>query len=322
MTESGFPYINCDLATKRRIDDIDGKLDGLQKELVVVHQEMAEARGPAEKAQAARDARVVEDKINQAERERESLLSTCGLKAYAWSGYSVNNPGGFTRISAEWTVPSVTHDPNPSVQTFYSTWIGFSDPPDFTGNASEFNILQLGIANTWKNNTPIYFAWVEVWPLTTEIVLCKSGPDTCDVIAHPEAALPVKPGDRIRASIRFLRTFNNGGGTTIIYRWRLFIMNSTQGWGFSTIRNYNATNTWGDFIQEAPYVFPFPRKIANYSPLTFKNCRLNGMNPHFSNSQSIAMVQDDGSILSVPSEPSSSVDAFTVTFGANKPPSP
>ncbi|MGX7632521.1 G1 family glutamic endopeptidase [Bacillus thuringiensis] len=272
------------------------------------------------------------EKMDGLANERDSLLKTCGMSLSNWSGYSIK--GGdteLTSISAEWTVPNVT--PSSTGQdTFSATWIGLSGPPSDTNNIA--NIIQVGTSQFILNNKPVFYAWLELYPAPPEN-FCKQGTTNCvnnlpfnNMPANIGDTLPVKAGDLIRASIQKM-PFNNN-------RWRLFLMNSTQGWGISNIRQYNDSSgtplkhSFADFILENPS--KPPNELANYGAVTFKKCRVNGINANFSNDQSIAMVFNssssivavgqNGDIISIASEPSNSGDTFSISFGANKPPSP
>ncbi|PEQ83484.1 G1 family glutamic endopeptidase [Bacillus cereus] len=325
-----FPFENCDLNTKKQINDIDAKLAELEAELKDLHDQMREAVGPEKAYIAGKEKKVIE-KMDGLGNERASLLTTCGMSLSNWSGYSIK--GGdteLTSISAEWTVPNVT--PSSTGQdTFSATWIGLSGPPDDTSNV---NIIQVGTSQFILNNKPVFYAWLELFPANPEN-FCKKGTTNCVtnvpinlMPANIADTLPVKPGDLIRASIQKM-PFNNN-------RWRIFLMNSTQGWGISKIRQYNDTSgtplkhSFADFILENPS--RPPNELANYGAVTFKKCRVNGNNANFSNNQSLVMVYDssfsiipggqNGDIMSIPSEPGSSGDTFSISFGANKPPRP
>nr|WP_088325880.1 G1 family glutamic endopeptidase [Bacillus cereus] len=320
-----FPYGNCDLNTKKQIDDLDAKLAELEALLKDLQEQMQEAVGP-EKAYIGRREHGVFEKMDRLSKERNSLLNTCGIEGPNWSGYSVDAVPQALSISAEWNVPSVT----PSLtgnNTLSAAWIGFSGPPSIDTSS----IIQIGTSQMILNNTPSYFAWFQLYFLvdnTKPFNLCKDGPGTCDPFNNPgdiRDALPVKPGDHIRANIR--RMISNPN------RWRLYIRNSTQGWGFATIQTYTDKMGNPGLQSNAAFILEDPDgDLANYNKVTFENCRVNGTNPHLHNSQSIVMTFDskhstvpggqNGDIISIPSEPSSSGDAFSVSFGSNKPPSP
>lgn len=234
-----------------------------------------------------------------------------------WSGYSVDGgDSGFTSISAEWTVPAVTPSPT-GMDTVSATWIGISGPAD----DADANIIQIGTSQLIVNNNPVYLSWFQLVPFDSEN-LCKKGSSNCIsnipnkyIPVDLSGLQPVKPGDLIRASIQKMPSNQN--------RWRLFIMNSTQGWGFTTIQPYftriPGKNSNADFIVERSSLF----ELANYGEVTFRKCRINGVNSQLQTSDSLAIVNDYSlTQLSTPSNPSFNGDAFTVSFGEYTPPSP
>lgn len=192
-----------------------------------------------------------------------------------WSGYAqTGKKGAFSRISACWTVPYVKPSARP---TYSSAWIGI----DGYNNAS---LIQTGTGHDYADGKASYYAWWEILPAEETVI-----------------PLPVAPGDVMQAVI--VRRKRG--------KWCIILRNLTQGWTFKTVQAYSGPQTSAEWIVEAPQVGSAISRFARLTPVVFRGCRVNGRNPRLRLSQRGIMVQDD-KIVSVPSKPSPSGDAFVV----------
>ena len=125
------------------------------------------------------------------------------------SGYMAQAPYGqgqsFSRMSASWTVPTVTCPPGANTEA--SQWPGIS------GNTT---VVQDGTQEACVSGIPEYSAWCELYGDGGKNAY---GP-ACDV--GPNDRNPVSPGDAITASISISGSI-----------WTLSMANTTQRWGWS-----------------------------------------------------------------------------------------
>lgn len=102
-----------------------------------------------------------------------------------WAGYTVTNlsqttTASFNKVSATWTVPAVTCDPDNSGAGSGSDWVGL----DGTGNGT---VEQGGTtAECLGTTTPSYYAWWEMYPAN-----------------QGQNVFAVNPGDVIHATVSY-----------------------------------------------------------------------------------------------------------------------
>ncbi|NMO95427.1 hypothetical protein HII30_06460 [Paenibacillus lemnae] len=192
-----------------------------------------------------------------------------------WSGYAIpGKKGAFTRIQGSWTVPFVRPT---SRDTYSSAWIGI----DGFRNTS---LIQTGTAHDFVHGKPEYYAWWEILPA-----------------AETRIPKPVRPGDQMAAVIVKRSS----------QKWLITLRNLTQNWVFQTLQRYAGPGSSAEWIVEAPSINNITTDLAKFSPVTFRNCRVNKKNPRFKPAQAVVMVQNNR-IVSVPSRPLGAGDAFVV----------
>jgi hypothetical protein len=210
-----------------------------------------------------------------------------------WSGYAVltnlTSPqaGAVTSVSGTWVVPSVS-----GTGTAYSSaWVGID------GDGSN-TVEQIGTDQDIVGGVAQYYAWYEMYP------------------KYPVnlTNFPVKPGDKITASVTYL-------GKT---GFKLTITNSSN----NNKRNNTFTTTQkcpsskrlsAEWIMEAPWssgVLP----LANFGTVDFSNCTatLNGVTGPIGSSSwqndQINMVNSSGAVKAQTGNLSNSLDDFSVTW--------
>lgn len=204
-----------------------------------------------------------------------------------WSGYVLTGgAGAFTQISGRWQVPKVA----PTTGSTYSdAWIGVDGFP-----AANKNLIQIGTEQDWVNGAARYYAWDEILPITQVKLFA------------------VRPGDTIVADI------TDASGS-----WILSIEDVTT----NTFPNppipaqsYYGPQISAEWIVEAPTVNGKGSALAHYGKVTFESV-VNFGTPHLTAADRVTMIQN-GRTVSVPSNPSSPGDAFTVAYGSKRPAPP
>ena len=214
------------------------------------------------------------------------------LSSNNWSGYAVNG-GPFHAASGCWTVPSVS-GPNGQL-AFSSAWVGIDgyDPGDSY-------LIQTGTEQDWDGTAAQYFAWWEV--------ITPTSPTPATVIGG------VNPGDQMCASIAI------GSPDSTIS-----ISDQTSGAQFSTQQPYAGTDTSAEWIMEAPFVRGSfgscgPCPLADYGQTNFDPVSVSGHNPALASNNGIEMNEGSGGpVVSIPSNPDTDLNGFTVAYGSNQP---
>ncbi|WP_263704948.1 G1 family glutamic endopeptidase [Bacillus thuringiensis] len=228
----------------------------------------------------------------------------------AWSGYVQFDASGFKSVEAEWIVPSIPSTPtDPNAIVFI--WIGIGGGQAFYGQPNTPGVIQIGTGANYISGSPNYFAWWETFGMPGDLGFENN------TLAQDK--YPVKPGDQIHAAV-----YANPD------TWNLLLLNTTQGWHFTSTPFYTLNTQTAEFIVEAPVkkdssgnFTPVP--LPNYGKLTFDNCTVNGVNPHFDFEKESGFMFDinnPSKIISIPSAPDSDTDGFTVAFGSTAPPPP
>jgi Peptidase A4 family len=133
-----------------------------------------------------------------------------------WSGYAVTG-SGFTNATGSWIVPTAKCSSGTQYSSF---WVGID-------GYSSSTVEQTGTDADCSRGRPQYYAWYEFFP------------------AYPVTitSVPVKPGDRIAASIKF------AGGSN----FTIFLKDITTGKVYSKTGSVsNAQRTSAEWIAEAP----------------------------------------------------------------------
>ncbi|MGE7939953.1 G1 family glutamic endopeptidase [Bacillus paramycoides] len=224
----------------------------------------------------------------------------------SWAGYIKFNPNtGFNSIGASWIVPAIQSTPSDSTAQLL-IWIGLGGGQSFFGQPEAPNdLIQVGTGAYYDNSkNPGYYAFWETFP-------------SLPIQPLSQSQYPVKPGDKIEADI-FLEVLEPIG-------WVIEIVNTTQGWRFVNSPPYNTsiqTTQTAEFIVEAPQnsntVGRKPLPLPNYGEVTFFDCDVDMLNPNFDYNKDSGFMYDYNFPfikISVPSQPDSDGDGFTVAYG-------
>ena len=166
-----------------------------------------------------------------------------------WAGYitasDLNNPQPtISRVSASWTVPTVTVS---SSDTFSAIWIGI-------GGFFDQTLIQVGTEQDSIQGKSEYSAWVELLPQNSI---------TIDTIT-------VSPGDLINASIQSVNPEKD--------EWSVQINDLTSNQEFTASYFYPASRLSADWIVERPDVAS-PRSrgtltaLADITKVEFTGCQ-------------------------------------------------
>jgi hypothetical protein len=105
-----------------------------------------------------------------------AIKGVTAVGSFNWSGYADTSATSqkFTKVSGDWTTPSVTCSAEDQIT---SDWVGLDGFSDAT-------VEQLGTISWCFESTPTYFTWYEMYPAGTV-----------------EVGTALKPGDKIAASV-------------------------------------------------------------------------------------------------------------------------
>jgi hypothetical protein len=233
-----------------------------------------------------------------------------------WSGYA--ETGTFTGVSGTWTVPAVSATPS---STYSSAWIGVD-------GFNDDNLIQTGTEEDYYNGAAHYDAWWEILPAAeTEI---------------STSAYPVKPGDRLSASI--YETTQTTGGGRFFHRqaaehvWDIKIADTTKGWSFSTTQGYSGAGSSAEWVMEAPevggtiatlahYTISPPAGLGDFDNAGILTSAVSSGTPTYTTAglnyqnDSGVMVQN-GAQVSTPGDPDTALTAFDAAYGSAVPPTP
>jgi peptidase A4-like protein len=109
-------------------------------------------------------------------RHANAIGNPTAVDSFNWSGYADTSTTHqeFTKVSGDWTTPSVTCSAEDQIT---SDWVGLDGFSDST-------VEQLGTISWCFESTPTYFTWYEMFPAGTI-----------------EVGTALKPGDHIAASV-------------------------------------------------------------------------------------------------------------------------
>jgi hypothetical protein len=109
-------------------------------------------------------------------RHAHSIRGVTATGSFNWSGYAdtATTSQTFTKVSGNWTTPSVKCSAEDQIT---SDWVGLDGFSDST-------VEQLGTISWCFQSTPTYFTWYEMFPAGTV-----------------EVGTALKPGDKIAASV-------------------------------------------------------------------------------------------------------------------------
>lgn len=243
-----------------------------------------------------------------------------------WSGYAVANfatEATYTGAAASWSVPAVSYAAPPPVchlvfsrgrisevcaspnvgAEYSSSWVGIGGfCEDASCNKVDNTLIQLGTEqDAASNGATEYYAWIELIP-NNPIVVASNYPH-CNSLS---CAYPVKPGDKITASLSCTSNCSPGKSQS----WTLTMTDATEKWTFSTTVSYSSTLLSAEWIEEAPSSGAGILPLADYSTATFDASSTAAI----ASPQSIEMVDPYGE-TSVPSSIASGV--FATCWGNN-----
>jgi hypothetical protein len=209
-----------------------------------------------------------------------------GWSARNWAGYAVTG-SGFTSVSGNWRVPSVSRTKKSS---YSASWLGI----DGFDNGS---LIQAGTSQDWSGGAAHYYAWWEILPAYETPI--------------PPNVLAVRPGDLIRVTI------TQGSPT-----WTIAIANATTGQSYTTHQRYTGPRTSAEWIEETPTIGRRVARLAVFSRTTFNDSTVNGNNPLLTSANRGVMVKGKKKQIATPSYPSSDRNGFAVQYGKITPPAP
>lgn len=207
-----------------------------------------------------------------------------GWQSENWSGYAITG-GTYTRVTGNWTVPTVTPS---STDAYSSSWVGID-------GYNDSDLIQTGTEQDSIGGRAEYQAWWEILPAAET----------------PISSITVSPGDTIQASI------SQGAGG----RWTISIQDLTSAQTFTTQQSYSGPLSSAEWIEEAPQVNGSISPMADYGESTFVPETVNGGNPGFTPADAGVLVQNNVQV-STPSNPDVETDGFNVAYGATAPPPP
>jgi hypothetical protein len=226
----------------------------------------------------------------------KAALTPVPVTSSNWSGYAdVGAKSSVSAVSGSWTVPKVT-----GTTTAYSAvWVGID-------GYSSTTVEQTGTEQDISGGKATYSAWYEMYPRF---------PTTINE--------PVSPGDSITASVVY------GGSIGPISSFNLSIVDTTQGWSFSTTKLITgADRSSAEWIVEAPASLRTVLNLANFGTVAFTSASatIGGVTTSidgFSSSVTVyqinivtsGTVTDQTSALS----DSGAASSFMVTFGGPAP---
>jgi peptidase A4-like protein len=206
-----------------------------------------------------------------------------------WFGYNqtlLPKKKFFTQITGDWIVPTATqHTAGESENS--SVWIGIGGG---CANANcvitDGTLIQTGTEeDVDASGHASYFAWYELIPA-------------------PElrVTLPVRPGDRMHASI----VKKLGSVFDIV------LTNVTTGQTFKTTVPYPSTLGSAEWIAETPLLVTGGgfAALPNLSPVVFDHLTVNGHNPQLSPADEMQLVNGNGQVYGAPSAPQGDGDGF------------
>jgi Peptidase A4 family len=162
-----------------------------------------------------------------------------GTTSRSWVGYEEQD-STYTSVSASWTQPSIQTSTSKRVAVF---WVGLD-------GANSDTVEQCGTRAESENGKTSYYAWFEMYPAAW-------------VDFH---SAPVHPGDHIEASAAYSQGL-----------YTLTVADHTQGWTRTTRKPAaDLTRSSAEIIAEAPTIDGSEGPLANFSPVTFSNIRING----------------------------------------------
>lgn len=204
-----------------------------------------------------------------------------GSTSTNWAGYAqTGSAGQFRSSTASWTVPKTAT----TYPGYSSTWVGVD------GAANSY-LTQTGTEADVVNGKVSYYAWWEV------ITPSDPAPET------RFSRFPISPGDAITASV-----VTNGTTSTMT------LTDTTTGQTASKTAAYTGPGASAEWIQEDTDVNGYISTAPNWGSVTFRAITVNGASPALTSSQSIDIVDGQGTQETRTSAPNSTANGFTTTW--------
>lgn len=177
-----------------------------------------------------------------------------------WSGYALEG-GGITGARGTFTVPSLQPTPGDT-----SEWVGV----DGVSNAA---LIQAGVHEEYANGHLLIWPWWEVLP---------------DAEQQVTLAQPVSVADSITVTVRKLSSAV----------WRIALVDTTTGQGFSIDRPYSGPSTSAEWIVEAPSIGNSIAPLGVFTPVAFSRLHVEGVQMSLDR---LFMVDGGNTVISSPS---------------------
>lgn len=161
--------------------------------------------------------------------------------SHNWAGEAIRSraAGTFQGVYATWHVPRV----RATVRNKYSsTWVGVD-------GANNGELIQTGTEGDSVHGRTVYRAWWEILPQSETLIRYTNGDPAT-----------VRPGDAMEAYVV---------KTSRAHKWKISLVDTTQGWRFTTVRRYNGPGTSAEWIQEATAIGGTISPMPAFSPVTF-----------------------------------------------------
>ena len=202
-----------------------------------------------------------------------------------WAGY-VSQQGKFSAITGTWTVPDVKDSKSVHAD---AAWVGI-------GGVSSSDLIQAGTeATTGGSGQITYSAWFEMLPDYAQPI-----------------QMNVQSGDSITVSIA-----EASAKPAAANNWSILIKDNTNGQSFKKQVSYTSTLSSAEWVEEMPSDSQGLMKIDNFKSINFTNgfATMNGSKVPIAQTGAsvVAMVNQSGNVLAMPSSLSAAGTGFTVT---------
>jgi len=231
-----------------------------------------------------------------------TIVSVDANQSNNWSGYNqgaLEKGALFNSITGTWTVPKASQHAAHQAEAS-SVWIGIGGGcPEPNCLAPSETLIQLGTEqDVGKRGRASYSAWWELIPVPSVTI----------------TGFPVRPGDRIKASIHEAIPDSN--------LWVMSMRNVTAGKTWSQTVPYTSTHDTVEWIVETPLTFGTSgaglADMPNLTTVRFDKARVNGHGPGFQTTEEIQLVDTHNHPIATPSAPDAQRDGFNVCTWASR----
>lgn len=199
---------------------------------------------------------------------------------YNWAGY-VKTGSGYTSSTATWTVPTLST----KYDGYSSSWVGID-------GFNDSYLIQTGTEADVVNGQTSYDAWWEV------ITPSDEAPEVLF------SSLSINPGDSITASVA-----KGSSG-----KWTMKLTDNTSGQSASHSSKFSGPGDSAEWIQEDTDVNGYISAAPDWHSVTFSGITVNGASPQLNSSESLDIVDTNGTQETSTGNPNSSGNGFTVTW--------